>query len=136
MSILNRIPPSEIYAAAHSIWPQKSLADEVASQAIQILNQTYKRRFAFFNGKSSRYLVGGLFYLLGFRYDAVKRQSELADQLGTSDVTIRKSYRRWLETFPDLFVDIVSKLAVDKDLKYYVLIDLKPNLHQTKSAVS
>ncbi|MCW3999234.1 MAG: hypothetical protein NWE93_03245 [Candidatus Bathyarchaeota archaeon] len=133
MSVLNRIPASEVFAAAHAIWPQTALADQIAEQAIQLINQTYKRRFAFYNGKSSRHVVGGLFYLLSFRYDVVKRQIELADLLGTSDVTIRKSYRAWLETFPDLFVDVIGKMAADKDLKYYVLIDLKATLQHSNA---
>jgi transcription initiation factor TFIIIB Brf1 subunit/transcription initiation factor TFIIB len=135
MSILNRIPASEVYAVAHAIWPQTALADEIASQALQIIDQTHKRKFAFFNGKSSRHLVGGLFYLLSFRYGVVKRQSELADLLGTTDVTIRKSYRGWLATFPDLFTDVIGILAADKDLKYYVLLDLKTSLLRSGAKV-
>ncbi len=128
MSILRRIPANEVSAAAHSVWLDNSIADAIASEVIQIINQTYSRKFAFFNGKSSRCIVGGLFYLLGFRHDAIKKQNELAYKLGTSDVTIRLSYRKWLETFPDLFTDIIDKFAMDKDLRYFVLIDLKESI--------
>ena len=102
MNTLKRIPLSEVSIAAQAIWPEKNVSEEIASEVTKILNQTYKRKFVFFNGKSYRYLVGGLFYLLGYRYNVVKRQRELASALGTSDVTIRKAYRGWLETFPDL----------------------------------
>ncbi len=136
MSTLNRIKINEVSDAAHEIWPQKTVSETIASEAVKILNQTYKRKFVFFNGKSYRYLVGGLFYLLGFRFNAVKKQRELADVLGTSDVTIRKAYRSWLETFPDLFLDVIAKLAADKELRYYVLLDLKPNLIQSEPNLS
>jgi len=97
------------------------------------MNQTYIRKFAFFNGKSAKSIVGGLFYILGFRHDAVKKQNELADQLGTTDVSIRVSYRKWLETFPDLFLDVIAKLASITAFQTYVLIDLKQNLLKSKN---
>ena len=62
---------------------------------------------------------------MGFRFDDVKKQSQLAAKLGTSEVTTRKSYREWLTDFPDLFVDVIGKLAKDNNMKYFVLIDLK-----------
>jgi hypothetical protein len=125
MNILRRIPANEVSAVAHSVWVDNSIADSIALEVIQIINQAYSRKFSFFDGKSSRCIVGGLFYLLGFRHDAVKKQNELAYKLGTSDVSIRISYRRWLETFPDLFTDVIDKFALDKDLRYFVLLELK-----------
>jgi hypothetical protein len=133
MSILKRIPMDEVSAAAHTVWWDKSIADTIASETVQIINQTYTRKIVFFNGKSSKCLVGGLFYLLGFRYNAVKKQRELADQLGTTDVTIRVSYRKWLETFPDLFLDVIGKFAADRDLRYFVLLNLKQSLLQSEA---
>jgi hypothetical protein len=128
MSLLNRLPMEEVLAAAYMVWADKSIANKVAQEATQIINQTYKRKFAFYNGKRSRCIVGGLFYLLGFRFDGIKRQNEIADCLGTTDVSIRLSYRKWLETFPDLFWDVIGKFAEDKDLRYFVLIDLKEKI--------
>ncbi|MCL5876456.1 MAG: hypothetical protein M1540_01430 [Candidatus Bathyarchaeota archaeon] len=125
MSVLSRIPKEEIIVASHVLWDNKSIADQVAKESIQIINQTYKRKFSFFNGRKSKWVVGGLFYLLGYRYGSVKKQGELADKLGTSDTTIRDSYRLWLKTFPDLFVDVIGKMANDQNLKYFVLVDLK-----------
>ncbi len=130
MSLLKRIPHDEVAAASHNIWLNTETADKIASDAIKIINKTYTRKFSFFTGKSARSLVGGLFYLLGFRYNNVKRQKELADKLGTSDVSIRLSYRQWLETFPDLFLDVLGKLAQDKDLRSYVLFTFKQNVLQ------
>ncbi len=128
MSLLNRIPIEEVLAVAHSLWADKAFADKVAFETVKIINQTYKRKFTFYNGKSSRCLVGGLFYLLGYRYDSVKRQNEIADCLGTTDVSVRLSYRKWLETFPDLFTDVIGKFAAHKDLRYFILIDLKKSM--------
>lgn len=133
MSLLRRIPPAEISVAARAVWLNKSIADTIALETIKIMNQTYIRKFAFFNGKSAKSIVGGLFYILGFRHDAIKKQNELADQLGTTDVSIRVSYRNWLETFPDLFLDVIAKLASITAFQTYVLIDLKQNLLKSKN---
>ncbi len=133
MSILKRIPIEEVTAIARLVWPNKEVADTVALEADEIISRTYKRKFVFFNGKSSKCLVGGLFYLLGFRYDAVVRQRELADKLGTSDVTIRASYKQWLETFPDVFVDIIGKMAQNDAFRYYVLVELKSTVTSRRS---
>lgn len=137
LSLLRRIPLDEISFAAHAVWYDKSIADTVTSETMQILNQTYARKFVFFNGKSSKSIVGGLFYLLSYRYDAIKKQNELADQLGTTDVSIRVSYRKWLETFPDLFLDVIAKFAAISALRSFVLLDLKQNLlHSENKRVS
>jgi transcription initiation factor TFIIIB Brf1 subunit/transcription initiation factor TFIIB len=125
LGILNRISSDEVYIAARTVWFNKQISNRIADNTLEIIAKTSKRKFSFFNGKTSRGLVGGLFYLLGYRYDVVKNQKELADRLGTTDVTIRASYRSWLETFPDLFSDVISKLAQDQNLRYYVLTDLK-----------
>lgn len=110
----------EVSVAAHAVWFDKSIADEITWETVRIINQTYTRKFSFFSGKSSKCLVGGLFYLLGYRYDAIKKQNELADALGTSDVSIRVSYRKWLETFPDLFLDVIGKFGTNSVLRTFV----------------
>jgi hypothetical protein len=133
MSILRRISIDEVSVAALAVWIDKSIADKIASETIQIINLAYIRKFVFFNGRSSKYLVGGLFYLLSYRHDAIKRQRELADQLGTTDVTIRVSYQKWIETFPDLFLDVIGKFASDRDHRCYVLLDLKQKLLQSEA---
>jgi hypothetical protein len=68
----------EITAAAHLLWPNKKTAEKITTNAVEIINQVCKRKFSFCNGKSLRCLVGGLFYLLGFRYDDPKKQREIA----------------------------------------------------------
>jgi len=125
LSITKRISPEEVAIAAKTIWPNQLIANAISKDTMDVIMKTHARKFSFFNGKTSRGLVGGLFYLLGYKYDAVKNQKELADRLGTSDVTIRASYRCWLEEFPDLFQDIIGKLAQDQNLRWYVLVDLR-----------
>jgi hypothetical protein len=132
-SILKRISPEEITAAAYLIWKDPSTANKIAQSAIQTINQTHKRKFTFYNGKKSRTLVSGLFYLLGYRYDAAKKQRELAWKLGTSDVTVRASYREWLEEFPDLFLDVIGKFAQDNNLRYFVLLNLQRSAHDPEN---
>jgi transcription initiation factor TFIIIB Brf1 subunit/transcription initiation factor TFIIB len=102
---------SEVIATAKTVWSDQIIAEKIAASALEIIAIASKSNSAFFSGKSSRGLIGGLFYLLGFRYDAVKKQKELAAKLGTTDVTIRASYRKWLEEFPDLLSDVSDKIA-------------------------
>jgi hypothetical protein len=59
MSILRRIPAEEVLTAASLIWPDKSVADKIALNAVEIISQTYARDFSFFNGKTAKNLVGG-----------------------------------------------------------------------------
>lgn len=132
MSILKRIPFAEVSVAARTIWDDKTIATRVASETDGLISQAYKRNFTFFNGKSSKCIVGGLFYIMGFRYNSIKKQRELADKMGTTDVTIRASYKQWLETFPDLFPDVIEKLAHTPAFRYYVLVDLKQNAHSAQ----
>jgi transcription initiation factor TFIIIB Brf1 subunit/transcription initiation factor TFIIB len=127
---LIRISPEEIKIAARTVWHNQLVANAISEETVDIITKTHKRKFSFFTGKTSRGLVGGLFYLLGYKYDAAKNQKELADRLGTSDVTIRASYRNWLEEFPDLFQEAVSKLAQDQNLRWYVLIDYRRKISQ------
>ena len=132
MSILKRIPFEEVLAAAHTVWADKSTAVKIALETVEIISRVYKRKFMFINGKSSKGLVGGLFYLLGYRHSVVKKQYEIADKLGTTDVTIRNSYRQWLMEFPDLFLDVIAKFAKDDNLRYFVLLDLEQKRLQSQ----
>ena len=135
MSIFRRISTEEIFAGAYSVWNDKNAADKIAQDTIEIINKTYKRRFAFYNGRKSASLVGGLFYLLGYRFNNIKKQRELASGLGVSDVTIRASYRQWLREFPDLFLDVIAKFARDKELQYFVLLNLRQELQNKKAGI-
>jgi transcription initiation factor TFIIIB Brf1 subunit/transcription initiation factor TFIIB len=125
MSLLKRIPAKQVETAAHLIWSETSLANLVASDAVKIINQAYIRKIVFFNGKSAKHIISGLFYILGYRYNCIKKQNELSLKLGTNEVTIRASYRQWVETFPELFSDVISKFATDRNLRFFVLVKMK-----------
>lgn len=107
----------EITAAAHLLWPNKKTAGKITLNVVEIINQVCKRKFSFYNGKSLRCIVGGLFYLLGFRYDDPKKQREIAIALQITVESIRSSYKKWLKEFPDLFPDVTAKLA-DQELRH------------------
>lgn len=100
----------EIMFAAHFLWTNKKTVRKITRDAVEILNQVCKRSFSFCNGKSFRCIVGGLFYLLGFRYGEIKIQRVIAVALKITDVSVRASYKRWLKEFPDLFQDIRANL--------------------------
>lgn len=127
-----RISLEEIVIAAKAVWPNRIVANAIGEETMDIMMKTYKRKRSFFAGKTSRGLVGGLFYLLSYKYDVVKNQKQLADRLGTSDVTIRASYRDWLEEFPDLFGDVVTKLAQDQNLRWYMVADCRRRISELK----
>jgi transcription initiation factor TFIIIB Brf1 subunit/transcription initiation factor TFIIB len=110
---------SEVATAARAVWSDQILAEKIASSASELITNANKSKFSFFSGKSSRGLLGGLFYLLGFRYGAEKKQKELAEKLGTTDVTIRASYRKWLEEFPDLFTDVKDKITNSNNCNHF-----------------
>jgi hypothetical protein len=122
----------KLSAAARTVWSDKPLADKIALDASLILNQVRKRKHLFFNGKSFKFMVGGIFYLLGFRYDVVKKQRELARLLETNVVTVRDAYRQLLREFPDLFLDIMGKFAEDNNLRFFVFLDLKQKTLQSR----
>ena len=100
----------EIMAAAHLLWPNKKTARKISEDAVKIINHVYKKKFSFGSGKRFSCIVGGLFYLLGFRYDDPKKQREIAIVLQITDVSLRASYKKWLQDFPELFQDIKAMI--------------------------
>jgi len=104
----------EITAAAHLIWQDEKTAKRITGDAIKIINQVCKKKFSFGMGKSFRCIVGGLFYLLGFRHNDPKKQREIAIGLQITEVSIRSAYKNWLKEFPDLFQDETKKLSHQK----------------------
>ena len=122
---MDRISFDNLLDTAQIIWSNKTTVHKVAADSYSILTKVHGRKTTFYSGRRVVAVVGGLFYLLGFRYNDVKKQNEIACKLGTTDVTIRKSYREWLTSFPDLFVDIIGKLAQHESLRYFVLLELQ-----------
>jgi hypothetical protein len=110
VTILTRISCEETMTAARSIWISQETADCIGANALQVLAKASGINLRFFNGKASRSLLGGLFYLLSFRFNAEMTQSEIAYLLGISEVSVRKSYRDWLDEFPYFFTDLTVKM--------------------------
>jgi transcription initiation factor TFIIIB Brf1 subunit/transcription initiation factor TFIIB len=102
MTIIKRISFEETKKAAELVWSDQKEAEKMALEAFKIITKA-SNNYAFFTGRSSKGILGGLFYLLGLKHGIVRTQKEIAARLGTNDVTIRVSYHGWLKEFPDLF---------------------------------
>jgi len=100
----------EITILSQTLWSDKKISRKITKDVIKIMNQVYRKNFLFCNGKSWRCPLGGLFYLLGYRYNDPKRQKEIAYALQTTEVSIRMYYKQWLRDFPELFQDITEKI--------------------------
>jgi hypothetical protein len=107
-SIFYRIHSEKITSAARMVWLNQKIADDIASSALQILFKASKQNLRFFCGKSPKCILGGLFYILGFRFNSKITQREIADLLCTTEDSIRKSYKKWLIEFPQFFIDITA----------------------------
>jgi transcription initiation factor TFIIIB Brf1 subunit/transcription initiation factor TFIIB len=70
-----------------------------------IIRKAQQTNFLFFNGKATRSIIGGLFYIVGVQCCMDVKQKTIAYVLNTTDTSIRRSYREWLETFPNMFSD-------------------------------
>jgi transcription initiation factor TFIIIB Brf1 subunit/transcription initiation factor TFIIB len=103
------------------IWQDKQpTAKLIAAEASQIIQTVNKRRPTFFSGKSEKGLLSGLFYLLSLKNKTMKTQREIARSLNTTDVTLRASYRMWLEEFPDLFSNVSGRIVEGEKLGLFV----------------
>lgn len=99
------------------LWPEKSIAEKIIADAVEIISRTCQRNFSFYNGKSIKHILAGLFYSLGFRYDDPKKQREICVVFQITDVTVRAFYKQWLKEFPDMFQDVI------KIIKSHCMID-------------
>lgn len=98
-----RLRAANVRFCCHKIWPDHpSTAEEMASEALLILTTAYERRPCFFSGKSEKGILSGLLYYLGQKHKNIKTQHSIARSLTTTEMTVRASYRDWMEQFPDL----------------------------------
>jgi hypothetical protein len=112
-TIFYRIDCESITIAAKAVWENPETADDVAQNALHILDLAPRTNLRFFSGKTPKCLLGGLFHLLGFRFNSIKSQKEIADFPCTTEVSISNSYRQWMNEFPQLFNDIKTfKLSI------------------------
>lgn len=124
-SIPCQVSGKKINLAAKTVWGDKRIAARIGRETGIIIVETYRRNHFFFNAKSFRRIISGLFFLLGYRFNVAMSEVELAKRLGTTDVTVRASYRDWLETFPELFKDIVAKVSENALLRQFVQYSMK-----------
>ena len=123
--ILSRIGQESILSFAQEIWrDQHSVAAKITSEALNVICETYQTNPAFFSGKSAKGILGGLFYLLGYRFSMVKTQKEIARSLNATDMTIRASYRVWLKEFPDLFQDVNEQIRRTRESGRFSSLDM------------
>ena len=109
VTILRRITCEETILSAKAIWDAQT-AEDIAANALQILAKASNRKITFFNGKTPKCILGGLFYILGYRIRQEVTERRIANSLGATEVSIRKSYSLWLSDFPDLFTDVILKM--------------------------
>jgi transcription initiation factor TFIIIB Brf1 subunit/transcription initiation factor TFIIB len=100
---IERLSSKKVLLYASKLWKDKLIAEFIAAETSKIIETVCKKRIVFFSGKSAKGVLSGIFYLLGRRNKAKKTQREIARSLNTNDVTVRDSYREWLDAFPDLF---------------------------------
>lgn len=98
-----RLSSKKVLSSASKVWQDQSIVKLIAAEASLIIKTVHKKRSVFFSGKSEKGLLSGIFYLLGMKNKAKKTQREIARSLNTNVVTVRDSYRDWLDNFPDLF---------------------------------
>ena len=86
------------------VWrDQPEIAKAIADEASEFIQIGLEEKPIFFSGKSAKGVASGLFYHLGFVRGCPKTQAEIAKSLETTDMTVRASFRDWLNSFMDLF---------------------------------
>ena len=101
-----RITPELALKLAHQVWVENpKIAREIGLKASELIEQFYQEKPTFFCGLSGKSVLSGLFYLLGFQHQALKSMKEIARATNTSEQTMKQSYRKWFNAFPELFPD-------------------------------
>lgn len=100
---LKRFTVEYVRFCCYKVWQDRPLiAEQIASDALLILAQAYKRKPCFFGGKSEKGILSGLLYYLGRKYRNIKTQWTIAQNLKTTEMTVRISHRNWIEQFSDI----------------------------------
>jgi|GEM_PF-3107540 len=106
--ILKRLTPPYVPVSARAIFLEEK-AEEIASHALQIIEETCKSKPVFFSSRSKDSLLSGLFYLLGIQHGNHLSIIDMAQELKMGKGTVWRSYRRWLKKFPEMFPDFALK---------------------------
>jgi hypothetical protein len=99
-----RLSPAQVMSYASKVWEhQQSVATFIATETSQVIQVVQRRKYVFFSGKSEKGILSGIFYLLALKNKISITQRQIARKLGTTDVTVRTSYRDWIDSFPEFF---------------------------------
>jgi len=101
---LSRVNLEPVMQAAGKLWEDREIAMKIGLEACDLIRRSYCEK-PFFFSKTLRGLLGGLFYILGFKNNdgdlgVIRTQHEIALALGTTESTVRIRYNDWLEEFP------------------------------------
>jgi transcription initiation factor TFIIIB Brf1 subunit/transcription initiation factor TFIIB len=101
---LRRLTLIDVLNYASRIWKgQELVAKTITSETVRIIREAHEKEPSFFWDKSRKWLLGGLFYLIGKKTNVPKTQKQIAKCLGTDEIMIRDSYREWLVHFPEFW---------------------------------
>jgi hypothetical protein len=115
--VCKRISPKIVFDVSHKIFHNNLSKHEIHSisvKAIKIINCADKKNRIFFCGKTKRFLLSGLFYILAVENNTPLSQHFICVQLLDSEyelteLSIRKAYRYWLKNYSYLFPTFKDK---------------------------
>jgi transcription initiation factor TFIIIB Brf1 subunit/transcription initiation factor TFIIB len=91
------------------IWKrQEPLAEAVASETVRVIRKAHAKLPSFFWSEGRKWVLGGLFYLVGRKMNAAKTQKQIARCLDTNEMTVKNSYLEWVGHFPELWPEIAE----------------------------
>jgi hypothetical protein len=111
--VCKRIKPKEIFEQGHLLLNKitdKETIRKINLDAIRCINHADKQYRIFFCGLSSKTLLAGLFYLLCPKYGFKITLALIWEITDLTEVTICRSYHKWVDTFPELFPEWESCL--------------------------
>ena len=103
-----RFSRQESSKAARKVWKDTKVADKIALDTHEILKQIYPKDKdpylpSFLDRCENRTVFGGLFYILGSRYQNTKKtMKEIAKALGTHPTEIMSYYHMFCYNYPEI----------------------------------
>jgi hypothetical protein len=103
--VCKRVRPKEIAYYAHLIFNEtdKQTIHQIIQDTCNAINYADHTNRIPLCGISKRSILVGLFYLYGIQHKIWITQLELQKILKVDTPTIAKSYRKWLNKYPELF---------------------------------
>jgi hypothetical protein len=115
---LRRLGVADVLNYSSRIWRgQDHVAEMMTSETVRILRKAHEKTPTFFRDKSKKWVLGGLFYLVGRKMNAAKTQKHIARCLDTDEMTIKNSYREWFRHFPEFWPQATVHLEERYDKK-------------------